>query len=299
MEQEINDNNAIEGFPRDIEKPEAPKKWHTQQEKVLKEWGEAAACYRYMNYQAFLMFQKLNMRFTLPVIVLSTITGTANFAQEQFPISIRSSVPSIIGGLNLIAGIIATIMQFLKINELMESHRSASQMYGKLSRKIRLELNLPLVNRTLDGAVMVQDCHQEMDRLIEQSPPIPKSVLVAFDKEFPDDNIFTKPEILHVHPILPFKAIKEYSIMSLLKDPKQRNMTDDELKDELDELRGRVMPGARSIAADPLKAVGVRRRSNTTDSTLKLSGTPSKKPTQVTDIETGDTDYTDEEVIEE
>jgi hypothetical protein len=87
--------------------------------------------------------------------------------------------------------------------------------------------------------------------------------------------------------------------MSLLKDPKQRNMTDDELKDELDELRGRVMPGARSIAADPLKAVGVRRRSNTTDSTLKLSGTPSKKPTQVTDIETGDTDYTDEEVIEE
>ena len=299
MEQEINDNNAIEGFPRDIEKPEAPKKWHTQQEKVLKEWGEAAACYRYMNYQAFLMFQKLNMRFTLPVIVLSTITGTANFAQEQFPISIRSSVPSIIGGLNLIAGIIATIMQFLKINELMESHRSASQMYGKLSRKIRLELNLPLVNRTLDGVVMVQDCHQEMDRLIEQSPPIPKSVLVAFDKEFPDDNIFTKPEILHVHPILPFKAIKEYSIMSLLKDPKQRNMTDDELKDELDELRGRVMPGARSIAADPLKAVGVRRRSNTTDSTLKLSGTPSKKPTQVTDIETGDTDYTDEEVIEE
>jgi hypothetical protein len=299
MEQEINDNNAIEGFPRDIEKPEAPKKWHTQQEKVLKEWGEAAACYRYMNYQAFLMFQKLNMRFTLPVIVLSTITGTANFAQEQFPISIRSSVPSIIGGLNLIAGIIATIMQFLKINELMESHRSASQMYGKLSRKIRLELNLPLVNRTLDGADMVQDCHQEMDRLIEQSPPIPKSVLVAFDKEFPDDKIFTKPEILHVHPILPFKAIKEYSIMSLLKDPKQRNMTDDELKDELDELRGRVMPGARSIAADPLKAVGVRRRSNTTDSTLKLSGTPSKKPTQVTDIETGDTDYTDEEVIEE
>lgn len=299
MEQEINDNNVIEGFPKDIEKPEAPKKWHTQQEKVLKEWGEAAACYRYMNYQAFLMFQKLNMRFTLPVIVLSTITGTANFAQEQFPLSIRSSVPSIIGGLNLIAGIIATIMQFLKINELMESHRSASQMYGKLSRKIRLELNLPLVNRTLDGADMVSDCHQEMDRLIEQSPPIPKSVLIAFDKEFPDDKIFTKPEILHVHPILPFKAIKEYSILSLLKDPKQRNMTDDELKDELDELRGRVMPGARGIAADPLKAVGVRRRSNTTDSTLKLTGAPSKKSTQVPDIESGDVEYTDEEIIEE
>lgn len=261
MDQENINNNAIEGFPKDIEKPDAPKKWHTQQEKILKEWGEAAACYRYMNYQAFLMFQKLSMRFTLPVIVLSTITGTANFAQEQFPAGIRSSVPSIIGGLNLIAGIIATVMQFLKINELMESHRSASQLYGKLSRKIRLELNLPLVNRTSDGAEMVHDCQQELDRLIEQSPPIPKNILSAFDREFPDDNIFTKPEILHVHPILPFKAIREYSILSLLKDPKDRNLTDEELKDELDELRGRVMPGKQRIL-DPLKRSTLRKRVN-------------------------------------
>jgi hypothetical protein len=214
-----------------------------------------------MNYQAFLMFQALSMRFTLPVIVLSTITGTANFAQEQFPESIRSAVPAIIGGLNLIAGIIATIMQFLKINELMESHRSASQLYGKLSRRIRLELNLPLVDRAFDGAQMVHDCQQEMDRLIEQSPPIPKKILTAFDKEFPDDNIFRKPEILHIHPIMPFKAIKEYSIMSLLKDPTQV-MSQNELKDELDELRGRVMPGQRKMF-DPLKKTGLRKRAST------------------------------------
>ena len=284
MDQENSDNNMIVGFPKDIEKTEAPKKWHTQQEKVLKEWGEAAACYRYMNYQAFLMFQKLSMRFTLPVIVLSTVTGTANFAQEQFPASIRSMVPSLIGGLNLIAGIIATIMQFLKINELMESHRSASQLYGKLSRKIRLELNLPLVNRTLDGSDMVHDCQQEMDRLIEQSPPIPKQILSAFDKEFPDDNIFTKPEILHVHPILPFKAIKEYSIMSLLKDPTQKNMTEEQLKEELDELRGRVMPGGRDIS-DPLKKGGIRKRVTSIVETITKRETTPQAPKA--DIESG------------
>jgi len=164
--------------------------------------------------------------------------------------------------LNLIAGIIATIMQFLKINELMESHRSASQLYGKLSRKIRLELNLPLVNRTADGAEIVHDAQQEMDRLIEQSPPLPKKILVAFDKEFPDDNIFTKPEILHVHPILPFQAIKEYSIMTLLKKPSDlTNLTDKFLKDELDELRGRVMPGSkREGDTRPSSGISSRRR---------------------------------------
>ena len=284
MSQENSENNMIVGFPKDIEKPDAPKKWHTQQEKVLQDWGEAAACYRYMNYQAFLMFQKLSMRFTLPVIVLSTITGTANFAQEQFPESIRSAVPAIIGGLNLIAGIIATIMQFLKINELMESHRSASQLYGKLSRRIRLELNLPLVNRSSDGSEMVHDCQQEMDRLIEQSPPIPKKILTAFDKEFPDDNIFRKPEILHVHPILPFKAIKEYSIMSLLKDPSQI-MSQDQLKDELDELRGRVMPGQKKME-DPFKKTGIRRRMNAAvESVTKRVVKPKEEVVDEIDVE--------------
>ena len=96
------------------------KSWNDQHENILRQWGEASACYRYMNHRAFLMYKTLSMRFTLPVIVLSTITGTANFAQNQFPESIQGSVPAMIGGLNLVAGLIATVMQFLKINELME-----------------------------------------------------------------------------------------------------------------------------------------------------------------------------------
>jgi hypothetical protein len=36
--------------------------------------------------------------------------------------------------MNLIAGLIATIMQFLKINELMENHRTAALGHGNLSR---------------------------------------------------------------------------------------------------------------------------------------------------------------------
>ena len=87
-----------------------PKIWHPQQEKILKAWGEASACYRYMHNHAYLVFKKQSMRFTLPVIILSTVTGTANFAQSSFPENMRSSAPAMIGGLNLIAGIIATIM---------------------------------------------------------------------------------------------------------------------------------------------------------------------------------------------
>lgn len=175
--------------------------WNDQHESILRQWGEASGCYRYMHHRAFLMYKKLSMRFTLPVIVLSTLTGTANFAQEQFPESIRPMVPSVIGGLNLIAGLIATIMQFLKINELMENHKAAALSYGLLSRNIRLTLALPREERNSDGLDFVSSCKTEYDRLLEQSPSVPMSILIDFDKEYPLDNVFTKPEILDVRAI--------------------------------------------------------------------------------------------------
>ena len=219
------------------EEKKLPKIWHPQQEKILKAWGEAAACYRYMHYQAYCSYKKLSMKFTIPLIIVSTVTGTANFAQETFPPSVQPFVPSAIGGLNLITAIATTIMQFLKINELMEGHRVASVQYGKISRTIRLELTLPLSERTLNGTNMIENMRTEYDRLIEQSPNVPKKMIDAFEREFPDDNAFFKPEIMHIQPITPFKAIQENKVITKLKDA-VGGVAKRELKKELDEIRG-------------------------------------------------------------
>ena len=219
------------------EEKKLPKIWHPQQEKILKAWGEAAACYRYMHYQAYCSYKKLSMKFTIPLIIVSTVTGTANFAQETFPPSVQPFVPSAIGGLNLITAIATTVMQFLKINELMEGHRVASVQYGKVSRTIRLELTLPLSERTLNGTNMIENMRTEYDRLIEQSPNVPKKMIDAFEREFPDDNAFFKPEIMHIQPITPFKAIQESKVITKLKDA-VGGVAKRELKQELDEIRG-------------------------------------------------------------
>jgi hypothetical protein len=218
-----------------------PKVWYPPQEMILKSWGEAAACYRFMHYQSFLKYRKSNMRFTLPVIVLSTLTGTANFAQEQFPPNLKPYVAPTIGGMNLVAGLIATIAQFLKVSELMESHRVAAMTYGKFSRTIRLELALPLSERTKDGSFMIEDCRAEYDRLIEQSPPIPSDILNAFEKEFPYDNKFYKPEIMHIQPIKLYSAIKENQLVSKITGMIPTNKTKDELMKEVKEIRNSGM----------------------------------------------------------
>ena len=188
-----------------------PKYWHPQQEKILKGWGESAACYRYLHYKSYSMYKRMSLRFTLPIIIIGTITGTANFAQDTFPENLREYVPAGIGALNLFGAILTTIQQFLKVNELMESHRVSYIHYGKLARSIRLELALPVEERQHDGASMVNMCRSEYDRLIEQSPPISTSIILRFEKRFPDPAVekhakgkgfkFVRPEIMSIKPI--------------------------------------------------------------------------------------------------
>jgi hypothetical protein len=217
-----------------------PKIWHPQQEAILKAWGESAACYRYMHYQAFLRYRKSNMHYTLPVIVLSTITGTANFAQEQFPVGLKPYVAPSIGGLNLIAGLIATIAQFLKISELMEAHRVAAMQFGKFSRVVRLELALPLVDRSRDGADMVELLKGEYDALIEQSPSIPSYIIDLFERDFPSDDDISKPEIIHIKPIQMFNGIMENSVVSKIKGLIPTDKSKKELVEDLSKLRTSV-----------------------------------------------------------
>lgn len=211
--------------------------WNEYHENVLRQWGEASACYRYMHHRAFLKFKRLSLRFNLPVIVLSTITGTANFAQNTFPENMRASAPAIIGGMNLIAGLIATIMQFLKINELMENHRTAALGHGSLSRNIRLQLSLPREERKKEGLKFVEECKSEYDRLLEQSPPIPKQILLNFEKEYPIDGVFTKPEILNVRAIPPLKPPKTVTTVQALTKgtPFERLVPSDEEEEEEEE----------------------------------------------------------------
>ena len=149
-------------------------------------------------------YNSQNLRFALPVIVISTITGTANFAQKSFPESWATYVPLAIGFLNLTAGLITTIAQFLRVSELLEGHRSASIAYSKFSRNIAVELSLPVSQRTNNGFDFIVTCRTELDRLIEQSPNIPTTIVNEFAKKF-DSSAFFKPDILDITPVEIYK----------------------------------------------------------------------------------------------
>lgn len=170
-------------------------KWTDQHEKILAEWADKAMCYRWMHSKSENKYSYLSKLFTIPVIVLSTLTGTANFAIERIPEHYQSSVQIGIGSLNILAGIITTLQQFLKINELNESHRIASISWGKFYRNIKTEL-LKTPQERCEVNYLVKTSKEEFDRLVETNPPLDATIIHKFDKKFKKDIAdISRPEI--------------------------------------------------------------------------------------------------------
>jgi len=157
--------------------------WTNEHEMVLAEWGDKAMCYKWLHAKSNAKYRQLNTWYTIPVIIMSTLTGTANFAQDKIPESFRGYATMIIGGVNILAGIITTIQQFLKITELNEGHRVSSIVWDKFYRKIKVELSKHRDERT-EVKDFFKSATEEYDRLMETSPVIDKNIIELFNKTF-------------------------------------------------------------------------------------------------------------------
>ena len=157
--------------------------WSSQHEKILVDWADKATCYKWLHEKTTREFARKNRWFTIPVIIMSTVTGTANFAQDKVPSEYIGAYTMAIGTISLVAGIMTTIQQFLKISELNESHRVSSISWGKFHRNIKVELAKSPAERT-PVTQLIKACKEEFDRLIETSQSIPNHVVSLFKETF-------------------------------------------------------------------------------------------------------------------
>ena len=159
--------------------------WTREHEAILVEWADKAMCFRWLHSKAHQSYAKMLMWFTIPVIIMSTTTGTANFAQDRVPIEYRSYVTMGIGAVNIFAGILTTIQQFLKVSELNEAHRVASISWDKFYRNTKVELAKSPLERT-PVLHLLKASKDEFDRLMETSPTISNEIIEDFRTTFSD-----------------------------------------------------------------------------------------------------------------
>jgi hypothetical protein len=163
--------------------------WSKENELIMVEWCDIAQCYKWLNSRAHLKYSYMNAWFTIPAIILSTITGTASFAQSSIPIAYQTYAPMAIGSINICIGILTTVQQYLKISELSEGHRVSAISWDKFARNIRIELSKSILDRT-DAALFIKTCRLEFDRLMETSPAISKDIVLDFKNTFSGKKFF-------------------------------------------------------------------------------------------------------------
>jgi hypothetical protein len=208
------------------------------------EWCDIAQCYKWLNSRAHAKLSRAHAWFTIPAITLSTITGTASFAQSSLPLSMQTYSPAVIGTINICIGILSTIQQYLKISELNEAHRVSAISWDKFARNIRIELSKDPDERTEAGQ-FIKICRMEFDRLMETSPAIPQKIVQDFNDTFRGKagsserarfDALRKPDICDTITTANEYRHQWYKTMDHL----EKAMDDDIQKDLEDAIRARV-----------------------------------------------------------
>jgi len=202
--------------------------WKTHHNEILIDWADKAACYKWLHVKSCLKYTSRRNMFTIPVIAMSTLTGTANFALEKIPIEYQQWAAIGIGSINLLAGIITTVSQFLKINELVESHRVAAIAWDKFYRSIRIELIKCPAERT-DVAYVLKSSKDEFDRLMETSPSIQQNILTLFTKTLTNGK--TNVETIRKKQI--FESLRKPEIFNEIRSLREVVYKDDDMNNDI------------------------------------------------------------------
>lgn len=175
--------NQASKAKNNIDNPKIKITWSIENEDILVNWCDTAQCYKWLHSKSHGKYSSKHAWYTIPAIILSTISGTASFAQEKLPLSMQSTAPIAIGSINIFIGILTTIQQYLKISELNEAHRVASIAWDKYQRNIKIELAKHPTERS-DCRSFIKHCRQEYDRLMETAPPLDDDIIKLFINTF-------------------------------------------------------------------------------------------------------------------
>jgi hypothetical protein len=163
--------------------------WTREEEELLKDWALIANSFRWLHERASIKFKKLNNIISLPVIIISTLTGTANFGLSTLVPSVDQTWAQIaIGGANILCGVLTTVQTYFKYAENTEAHQNAAKNWSRFHRVISIELALEPNKRKIPNKFL-KFCIEEYNNLREHSPIIPKDIADQFKTIFKKKNI--------------------------------------------------------------------------------------------------------------
>lgn len=168
--QDKQDNGSMQP-PRDLT-------YNSHLEHLISSEAEKALVLFWLHDQAEKRFSKFSTCITIPVIVLSTLAGTASIGSQTL-FGDGAAAPIGIGAISIAVGIMNTVSSYFGWAKRAEGHRISSVNYAKLHRWISIELALPRDQR-VPAKHFLKEIRSQIDRFNETSPSIPPEVIALF-----------------------------------------------------------------------------------------------------------------------
>jgi hypothetical protein len=178
--------------------------WDDSIEGILSELGDEAQINAFLHKKSHEYYTTQNIKYQLPIIILSAVSGTGNFISTNFP-DYSATIILAVGGLSIFTSIISSVAQFLKVSQLSESHRISYLSWEKFHSNIKFQLNKRRESREnlKDFLSLIVP---EYQRLKEISASIPEHICNSVKRNKKNLKNMKIPYLLNgFHPVIPFK----------------------------------------------------------------------------------------------
>jgi hypothetical protein len=156
--------------------------WTRQVERVLDDWRTRAWAAQIAHYRVASRLRSSNVWLGLPVVIFTTAIGTSLFAtlnEERLRMWLRL----VVGGISVMAAILAGIQTFLNFAQRADQHVLAADWYASIRRRIDQQLATPRNGRG-DPKKFLDEVRKDMNNVGSQSPEIGERAWTQVAAEF-------------------------------------------------------------------------------------------------------------------
>lgn len=184
-----------------MEDEEHPIEWSSQLEDIIAKEGERCSGLAWLHTKAEIETSTYNSYVQVPVIILSTLAGTASVGSATLFGSSTTVSGIAIGLVSIGVGILNTLGGFFAFAKRSESHRIAHLNYSKIASKIAIELSLPRRER-MKAEILLTYLRETMERLAETTPNCPVNIITQFNDKYKNEKQIALPvEVNGIHKI--------------------------------------------------------------------------------------------------
>jgi hypothetical protein len=187
-----------------IMKPKAKIKWTPEQQRLLINWAEKATGYAWLHNRSVNYFKNRNLYIAIPASFFGYIAGATAFISSGDGDG-NMYISTLIGVCGILAGLLTNFQEIFTFKELGEQHRISALRFLSFFRDISCELSIHPDHRN-DPIEYITMKRMELDKLLEQSPMPPQSIIDEFNRKFKKVHIH-KPDLANnLQTIIPYGA---------------------------------------------------------------------------------------------